>query len=133
MMKRDLAVSFNKVSDESKVSSYRIFVVKATNYSSFNLAAANAVSSSNYTQVNKTGSNITQILSSGARDVDGALIKTGVGYRVFVMGVDSGSNTANNLLSAASSAITLSSVNVSNLSVSDVSDFGDATGFKSIL
>lgn len=31
---RDLAVSFNKVSDESKVSSYRIFVVKATNYSS---------------------------------------------------------------------------------------------------
>lgn len=130
MMKRDLAVSFNKVSDESKVSSYRIFVVKATNYSSFNLAAANAVSSSNYTQVNKTGSNITQILSSGARDVDGALIKTGVGYRVFVMGVDSGSNTANNLLSAASSAITLSSVNVSNLSVSDVSDFGDGKDLK---
>ncbi len=127
---RDLAVSFNKVSDESKVSSYRIFVVKATNYSSFNLAAANAVSSSNYTQVNKTGSNITQILSSGARDVDGALIKTGVGYRVFVMGVDSGSNTANNLLSAASSAITLSSVNVSNLSVSDVSDFGDGRDLK---
>nr|WP_282580009.1 copper amine oxidase N-terminal domain-containing protein [Paenibacillus odorifer] len=127
---RDLAVSFNKVSDESKVSSYRIFIVKATNYSSFNLAAANAVSSSNYTQVNKTGSNITQILSSGARDVDGALIKTGVGYRVFVMGVDSGSNTANNLLSAASSAITLSSVNVSNLSVSDVSDFGDGRDLK---
>ncbi|MEK3867185.1 copper amine oxidase N-terminal domain-containing protein [Paenibacillus sp. FSL H7-0716] len=127
---RDLAVSFNKVSDESKVSSYRIFVVKATNYSSFNLAAANAVSSSNYTQVNKTGSNITQILSSGARDVDGALIKTGVGYRVFVMGVDSGSNTANNLLSAASTAITLSSVNVSNLSVSDVSDFGDGRDLK---
>ncbi|AWV35746.1 copper amine oxidase [Paenibacillus odorifer] len=127
---RDLAVSFNKVSDESKVSSYRIFVVKATNYSSFNLAAANAVSSSNYTQVNKTGSNITQILSSGARDVEGALIKTGVGYRVFVMGVDSGSNTANNLLSAASTAITLSSVNVSNLSVSDVSDFGDGRDLK---
>ncbi|OMD86416.1 hypothetical protein BSK49_17905 [Paenibacillus odorifer] len=127
---RDLAVSFNRVSDESKVSSYRIFVVKASNYSSFNLAAANAVSSSNYTQVNKTGSNITQVLSSGARDVDGAVIKTGVSYRIFVMGVDSSSNTANNLLSAASSAIMLSSVNISNLSVSDVSDIGDGRDIK---
>ncbi|WP_019910923.1 copper amine oxidase N-terminal domain-containing protein [Paenibacillus sp. HW567] len=127
---RDLAVSFNKVSDESKISSYRIFVVKASNYSSFTLGAANAVNSSNYTQVNKMGANITQILSSGARDVDGALIKTGVSYRVFVMGVDSASNAANNLLSAASSAITLSSVNITNLSVSDVSDYGDGRDLK---
>jgi len=126
---RDLSVSFNKLSDESKVSSYRIFVVKATNYSNFNLATANNVNSANYTLVSKTGNNITQILSSGARDVDGALVKTGVSYRVFVMAIDS-SNAANNVLSSVSSAITLSNIGVSNLSVSDVNNYNDGRDLR---
>ncbi|OZQ63964.1 hypothetical protein CA600_17950 [Paenibacillus sp. VTT E-133280] len=126
---RDLSVSFNKLSDESKISSYRIFVVKATNYSNFNLAAANNVSSANYTLVSKTGNNITQILSSGARDVDGALIKTGVSYRVFVMAMDS-SNAANHVLSSVSSAITLSNIGVSNLNVSDVNNYNDGRDLR---
>ncbi|MEK3657983.1 copper amine oxidase N-terminal domain-containing protein [Paenibacillus sp. FSL F4-0236] len=126
---RDLSVSFNKLSDESKVSSYRIFVVKATNYSNFNLATANNVTSANYTLVSKTGNNITQILSSGARDVDGALVKTGVNYRVFVMAIDS-SNAANNVLSSVSSAITLSNIGVSNLSVSDVNNYNDGRDLR---
>ncbi|HEY4432144.1 MAG TPA: copper amine oxidase N-terminal domain-containing protein [Paenibacillus sp.] len=125
---RDLSVSFNKLSDESKISSYRIFVVKA-NYSSFNVATANNVSSANYTIVSKTGNNITQILSSAARDVDGALIKTGVSYRVFVMAMDS-SNSANHLLSSVSSAITLSNIGVSNLSVSDVNNYNDGRDLR---
>ncbi|MEK4353155.1 copper amine oxidase N-terminal domain-containing protein [Paenibacillus sp. FSL R5-0475] len=126
---RDLSVSFNKLSDESKVSSYRIFVVKATNYSNFNLATANNVTSANYTLVSKTGNNITQILSSGARDVDGALVKTGVNYRVFVMAIDS-SNAANNVLSSVSSAITLSNIGVSNLIVSDVNNYNDGRDLR---
>jgi hypothetical protein len=126
---RDLSVSFNKLSDESKISSYRIFVVKATNYSNFNLATANNVSSANYTLVSKTGNNITQILSSGARDVDGALIKTGVSYRVFVMAMDS-SNAANHVLSSVSSAITLSNIGVSNLNVSDVNNYNDGRDLR---
>ncbi|WP_405175017.1 copper amine oxidase N-terminal domain-containing protein [Paenibacillus sp. FSL H8-0261] len=126
---RDLSVSFNKLSDESKVSSYRIFVVKATNYSNFNLATANNVTSANYTLVSKTGNNITQILSSGARDVDGALVKTGVSYRVFVMAIDS-SNAANNVLSSVSSAITLSNIGVSNLIVSDVNNYNDGRDLR---
>lgn len=126
---RDLSVSFNKLSDESKVSSYRIFVVKATNYSNFNLATANNVTTANYTLVSKTGNNITQILSSGARDVDGALVKTGVSYRVFVMAIDN-SNTANNVLSSVSSAITLSNIGVSNLTVSDVSNYNDGRDLR---
>lgn len=126
---RDLSVSFNKLSDESKISSYRIFVVKATNYSNFNLAAANNVSSANYTLVSKTGNNITQILSSGARDVDGALVKTGVSYRVFVVAIDS-SNATNNVLSSVSSAITLSNIGVSNLSVSDVNNYNDGRDLR---
>ncbi|WP_280788498.1 copper amine oxidase N-terminal domain-containing protein [Paenibacillus sp. PastF-3] len=126
---RDLSVSFNKLSDESKVSSYRIFVVKATNYSNFNLAAANNVTSANYTLVSKTGNNLTQILSSGARDVDGALVKTGVSYRVFVMAMDN-SNAANNVLSSVSSAITLSNIGGSNLTVSDVSNYNDGRDLR---
>ncbi|MEK4329960.1 copper amine oxidase N-terminal domain-containing protein [Paenibacillus sp. FSL R7-0312] len=126
---RDLSVSFNKLADETKISSYRIFVVKAANYSAFNLAKANSVVSAYYTQVTKTGANLTQILSSGARDTDGALIQTGVSYRVFAMAVDS-SNTANNLLSAASSPVTLSSIGISSLYVTDVNDYNDGRDLK---
>ncbi|MFJ7732128.1 stalk domain-containing protein [Lysinibacillus sp. NPDC097231] len=122
---RDLRVSFNKVSDESNISSYRIFVVRANNYSNFTLTKANSLSSSYYTQVSKTGYNITQALSSGARDTDGYAIQNGVSYRVFVMAV--ATNSVNNVLSSASNAITLYSNvgTVSNLSASDVSDYGN--------
>ncbi|WP_285860497.1 copper amine oxidase N-terminal domain-containing protein [Paenibacillus lutimineralis] len=123
---RDLRIGFNKVSDESNISSYRIFVVRANNYSNFTLTKANNLSSSYYTQVNKTGYNITQVLSSGARDTDGNYIQNGVSYRVFVMAV--ARNSGNNVLSSASNAITLYSNNVgtvSNLYASDVNDYGD--------
>lgn len=126
---RDLFISFDKLSDESNVSSYRIFVVKASNYSNFNLTTANAVSSSNYTQISKTGNNLTQVLPSGARDVDGALVKAGVSYRVFAMAVHN-SSTSKNVLSSASPAITLSTVGISNLSVNDVSDYNDGRDLR---
>ncbi|MFE0560354.1 stalk domain-containing protein [Paenibacillus sp. NPDC058910] len=126
---RDLRVSFNKVSNESNIHSYRVFVVKDSNYSSFNLSKANAVSSYNYTQVNKTGNNINNLtLASGARDVDGATIRNGVYYRVFVMAADY-NNSNNNVLSAPSSSIILSSSTnlgaVTNLSVTDVNNYND--------
>lgn len=126
---RDLRVSFTKISDESKISGYRIFVVKASDYSNFTLAKANAVSSSNYTEFSKTGYNQNPNLNSSSRDVDGALIRNGVSYRIFVMAVGSGSNAGNNALSSASNAITLlnnySVGSVSNLYVSDVNDYND--------
>ncbi|MGF7048941.1 hypothetical protein J2T13_003449 [Paenibacillus sp. DS2015] len=125
---RDLRINFNKIVNESTISAYRIFVVKANNANSFNLTAANAVGSSNYTQFNKTGSNISQILASNARDVDGSSIQNGVSYKVFVLAVGTGSYSGTNTLSAASSAITLSNngnVTVTNISVSDVNDYGD--------
>lgn len=131
---RDLRVSFTKLSDESKISSYRIFVVKASDYGNFNLTKANAVSSYNYTQVNKTGYNISQVLSSGARDIDGVTVRNGVSYRVFVMAIGSGNNAGSNELSSASQAITLlNSYNVgtvSSLYVSDVNDYGDGRDLR---
>ncbi|UTW68474.1 hypothetical protein KHA80_12640 [Anaerobacillus sp. HL2] len=42
---RDVQVTFNKVSDESKVSQYRILVVKSAQADGFNLDRANNVSS----------------------------------------------------------------------------------------
>lgn len=126
---RDLRVSFTKLSNESGIGSYRIFVVKSNDYHNFNLSKANSVSSYNYTQVNKTGNNITHTLSSGARDVDGATIRSGVYYRVFVMAVGTGNNSGNNSLSSVSSDIILNNNTnvgtISNLSVSDVSDNND--------
>ncbi|MFJ7696954.1 stalk domain-containing protein [Lysinibacillus fusiformis] len=123
---RDLSVSFNKVSDESTISAYRIFVVRANNYPDFTLSKANSLGNTYYTQVNKTGYNITQVLSSGARDTDGYAIQNGVSYRVFVMAV--ANNSANNVLSPVSNPISLFSNNlgaVTNLNVSDISDYGN--------
>jgi hypothetical protein len=121
---RDMSVAFNRVSEESNISHYRVMVVPSGYASSFNLAAANSVKSSDYTQVNKTGYNISQVLSSNARDVYGTLIRNGESYRVFVLSVGNGSS--NNALSSSSSAITLtnnSSVEaVTNISASDIND-----------
>ncbi|MEF2966418.1 copper amine oxidase N-terminal domain-containing protein [Paenibacillus sp. M1] len=123
---RDLRVSFTKVSDESKISGYRIFVVKAGDYGDFTLSRANAVSSSNYTEISKTGYNQSPYLSSSARDVDGDKIKNGTNYRVFVMAVGT---SANNALSSASSSIKLLNNYgvgaISDLEVSDVNDYND--------
>lgn len=126
---RDIQVSFNKLADESKLSFYRVFVVKAGNASAFDRDRANAVSSANYTQINKTGNNLSLNLSSGTRDTDGALIRTGTSYRVFALAVDS-SNAANNVLSAPSAALTLTTAGISNLSVSDVNDYNDGRDLK---
>jgi hypothetical protein len=131
---RDLLFSFNKVADESKIGSYRIFVVKANSVNNFNLSVANAVSSSNYTYVSKTGYNIGQVLASNARDVDGTTIQNGVSYRIFVMSVGTGSYLGSNLLSAYSSAISLSNNNnvigVTSLGVNDVSDYNDGRDLR---
>jgi len=126
---RDLRISFNKVSDESNIDSYRVLVVKDSNYSSFSLSKAINVSSYNSTYVAKTGNNINNLtLASGAKDVDGDTIRNGVYYRVFVMAVNK-NNYNNNVLSAPSSSILLSSNSnvgaVTNLTVTDVNNYND--------
>lgn len=104
---RDLQVTFNKASDESLVNNYRVMVVKSTNASKFNLSTANSVSSSNYLQISKNGSNRTVAFATGSKDVNGDLIKNGVNYQVFVLTTGTGNASGNNSLSGASSVITL--------------------------
>lgn len=125
---RDLQVTFNKSSEESRVDHYRVFVVKSGSAGSFDLTRANAVSSDRYTRVNKTGSNLKVTLASGAKDTDGAAIRSGVSYRVFVLAVSNRGDSKLNALSSASSTIQLSasSVNaVSSVTASLKGDNGD--------
>ncbi|MGV7114758.1 stalk domain-containing protein [Paenibacillus kyungheensis] len=104
---RDLQVTFNKASDEGLVNNYRVMVVKSINAGKFNLSTANSVSSSNYLQISKNGSNRTVTFSAGSKDVNGDLIKNGTNYQVFVLTTGTGNASGNNSLSGASSVITL--------------------------
>jgi hypothetical protein len=141
---RDLMVRFSRSSDESRIGSYRIFVVKDSKASSFNLSTATSVSSSNYYSVNKTGYDINQTLTYGSRDVDGSVLVPGVAYRVFVMAVGTGSYSGSYSLSGVSSYIALyrngngngngngsGNVNAaSSVGVSTVSNYGDSRDLR---
>lgn len=105
---RNMGVTFNRAADESNVNHYRVMVVKSSNASRFNLTEANRVNSWNSTVVNRNGSSLSTVLGSDARDVDGAPIRNGISYRVFVLSV-SANNQANNALSAPSPEVTLRS------------------------
>lgn len=83
----DLQVAFTKLSDESNVKEYRIFVVKKTESSSFNLQKAETVSTGNFTIVNKSGSNISINLAADAKTTTGEFIENDEPYQVFVLTV----------------------------------------------
>ncbi|RUT31849.1 copper amine oxidase N-terminal domain-containing protein [Paenibacillus zeisoli] len=131
---RDVRISFNKVSDESLISGYRVFAVKEQNASSFTLSSANALYSSYYTTISKSGYNISQMLNSNSRDVNGTLLTNGTAYRFFVMAVGTGSYSGTNTLSSMSSSLTLwnnTNVNaVTNVGVSDVGDYNDGRDLR---
>lgn len=128
----DMRVSFSKASDESNVSHYRVFVVPANNVGSFNLNAANA--SNNYTQVNKTGGNLTVTLSSNSVDTNGYRITNYNAYRVFVLSVNSNGNWSQNALSSSSAQITLTPnatvIAPTSVSATDVADNGNGSDLR---
>ncbi len=80
-------MSFTKAEDETPITEYRIFVVRISDANSFDLAKANAVPVGNYKTVAKKGTNISQTLTSNARDVNGNLIENSLVYQVFIMSV----------------------------------------------
>ncbi len=105
---RDLEVSFTKADGETQqVGSYRILVVKSSDATGFDLAAAEAVAAANYTEVAKSGSDTVTTLSSSAKDTDGDQIDNDIYYKVFVLTVADGTNATVNALSAASTSIRL--------------------------
>lgn len=104
----DVLVYFDAASDETTISAYRILMVKEANAGSFNLAAANAVTMSNYTTVTKSGAaNYSTTLSASATDVDGNAIAINVAYKAFVLSVADGTIAGTSTLSTPSSTLTL--------------------------
>ena len=122
----DLQVTFDKAADETKVGSYRVIVVKASK--TLDLAAANAVGANNYTQVAKTGANLTVRLGTAARDSDGTLIANG-SYKVYILSVADGINAAVNALAPAVSVVLTDTLapSVRNITAWDISDNGNGS------
>ncbi|WP_052016827.1 MULTISPECIES: copper amine oxidase N-terminal domain-containing protein [unclassified Paenibacillus] len=131
---RDIQVSFNRSSDESKVANYRIFVVRNSVSSSFNLTTASNLSSSLYYNVNKTGNNITTTLPSSMKDTSGYNVTNLQDYRIYVMAVGNQQNGYTNALSSSSTLLRLTTNSnagvASNIGVADVSDNGDGRDLR---
>ena len=129
----DLSVSFDKATDESKVSEYRIIVIKSTSAPTFDLVTANSVTAENYTIVPKTGADISKILSVSAKDSDGDLVQNDVEYRVLVVTIADGTNSTVNALSTASNSLTLQffvASTVTNIVAADISNNGNGTDMQ---
>lgn len=129
---QDLNVQFNMIADETTISAYRILVVKEPDTLGFDLAAAMAVSAGNFTNVTPTGANISTILTSSSRDIDGDLITENIAYRVYVMTIADGVNAQANNLSAYSNQVILAgaifpSDPATSLAATDIADNGNGS------
>ena len=124
----DLQIDFNKASFEASVQEYRIMVVKSAAAGGFDLAAAQAVASGNYTAIAPTGSNISTVPGAAATDTDGDLITIAAPYRIFVLSIADGVNALNDSLSAPSANVTLNTRarTASNLNAEDIANNLDA-------
>lgn len=103
----DLFVSFNAAPFEATVGEYRVIIVDSASAPSFNLTAANAVSSGNYTAVAPTGSAQSVLLSGATRKWNGAPVANDEPYVLFLLSVADGVVAQSNVLSPSTAAITL--------------------------
>jgi len=103
----DLQVTFDKATDETTISEYRIMVLKSANAAAFDLSSAEAVIADNYTTVAPTGNNISTVLTDASKDVDGDAIVNDIAYKVFVLSIADGTNANLNNLSTESNEVTL--------------------------
>ena len=128
----DLEVSFNMAANESLISEYRVMVVKTPNAGFFDLAAANLVSSANYSIVNPNGSNQTITLGPGANDVDGDAITNNQAYEVFILSVADGVIATINALSSTSGSAFLTTIPLAptNVTGTDIGDNNNGTDLE---
>lgn len=104
----DLAISFAAAPEENLLTEYRIMIVDDANTLTFDLAAAQAVTTGNYVAITPTGSSVyNPTLLATTTDVDGNLIVNGQPYSVFVLSVADGVNANTDTLSAPSNSVTL--------------------------
>lgn len=129
----DLEIAFDAAVNENRVGEYRIMVVKSAVAGLFDIAAAQAVATANYSAVVPNASTqYTQTLGSGANDTDGDAISVGQSYNVFVMSQGDGSLAITDTLSTASDPVTLNiQVEIAlNLGASDAGNNLDASDLE---
>lgn len=107
----DLLISVGPPADESLVAEYRLLVVRQANAAGFDVTAASAVPSGQYTSVARGQASADITLAIDATDVGGDLIAEGVPYVVYVLVVVTTSDVGNQL-SGASAAISLARTNL---------------------
>lgn len=124
---RDIEVRFTKSQQEANINHYRVYVVKSSNASSFNVNRALSLSSNIYTQVSKDGGDKRLTLSADTRDTDGSYITSGQSYVLYVLAVSNLNNQS--ALSSASSTVAVaanaSPAAASNVKVGINSSYGD--------
>lgn len=128
----DLQVTFDMAADETGIEEYHLLIVKDANAGSFTMADAQAVSALNRTDITPSGTNITQNMTFGSRDVDGDLLAENVPYRIFVLSVADNINAFTDTLSQMSNQVTLTTPVIptdpaTNVVASDVDNNGNGS------
>lgn len=103
----DLQVAFTKVSDETNVASYQIFVVPDMEASAFDLEFATALSADRSLVVNTTGADISTTFSANSKTSSGEQIENDAPYKIFVLTVSADTSEFLSTLSSASMSLTL--------------------------
>lgn len=107
----DLNVMFNKATDESTVSEYRVMLVENSNMAAFDLAAAQSVMMANYVSVSPNGSaNYTASFGMASNDASGSPLSNGTTYAAFVLSIADGTLAVTNTLSTSSNTLLLQTV-----------------------
>lgn len=121
----EIQVDFDMANDESKTDEYRVMIVKSASAGSFNLAAAQAVGSADYTVVAPNGSaSYSTILGTTVSDVDGDPLTAGSSYVAFVMATNNVVSSNLDSLSDASSAFNMTLLNLEDNVLTSINAYG---------
>ncbi|MEA3496034.1 MAG: T9SS type A sorting domain-containing protein [Bacteroidota bacterium] len=121
----DMKISFDKAVDESKISEYRLLIIKLQDSYGFSVADANSVSSGNYIKISKTGNNHSLSLAVNATDIEGNPIAQTVFYRIYILSVADGVNAKENILSTSNKGISVLHIKAPKVTDITASDVGN--------
>jgi hypothetical protein len=107
---RDLFISFSRAKDESLIEEYRVFVVEDKYIDSFNIEKANNLTDEFYLERTPDNSDHSFVLNEQSIDIKGNKIIENKEYVVFVLSKGNSHDNTENVLSDASSPITLTNM-----------------------
>ena len=126
----DLQLTFEKATDESTISTYRIILYTGSDP---DLAEANALAPDRYTEIIPTGSDITLIFNDETQDIGGNLLLPGTNYSAIVLSVADGIVINYNALSLPSPDCSYNLIDAPypySVYLSDISNNMDITDLK---